>query len=262
MAYDHRMAIFRNPFGKRHGRPDLQERVDALAGENERLFAELGRMQQDFSRLARSSWRLQEDERRHLARELHDHLGQMLTALVHRLERSESDRSECLDLARQALEDTRELSRILRPRVLDDLGLGAALEWLGRRAGETAGIDVAVSVDGLPDGFRDPDLESLLFRIAQEALNNVVKHAHARFASVALTRSGNRLELRIRDDGVGFEPGRIATDDDRGIGMAGMRDRVELFGGDLAISSAPGKGTAITVTVAFGAQPGDDGSRA
>lgn len=260
MAYDHPMAIFHGLFGKHDRQQSLQERVDALARENERLFTELADMQQDFSRLARSSWRVQEDERRHLARELHDHLGQMLTALVHRLERSPQGSDECTELARQALEDTRELSRILRPQVLDDLGLGAALEWLGRRAGETAGIDVAVSVDDLPEDRRDPDLESLLFRIAQEALNNVTKHARAAHASVSLKRSGNRLELRIRDDGIGFESEGMVADEDRGIGLAGMTDRVRLFGGDLAISSAPGKGTAITVTVSLDAPSGPEGA--
>lgn len=252
------MAIFDGLFGKRKRQHSLEERVDALSRDNERLFTELADTQQDFSRLARSSWRVQEDERRHLAQELHDHLGQMLTALVHRLERSPHDAAESAELARQALEDTRELSRILRPQVLDDLGLGAALEWLGRRAGETAGIDVTVSVDGLSEDRRDPDLESLLFRIAQEALNNVTKHARANHVSVSLKRSGNSLELRVRDDGIGFEPDAIAANEDRGIGLTGMTDRVRLFGGDLAISSAPGRGTVITVTVSLDTLAGSE----
>ncbi|NEZ04825.1 sensor histidine kinase [Wenzhouxiangella sp. XN201] len=252
------MAHFHGLFSRRRRKDSLQERVEALAHENQRLFSELEDMQRDFSHLARSTWRVQEDERRHLARELHDHLGQMLTALVHSLERSPEDRARSVELARKALEDTRELSRVLRPQVLDDLGLGAALEWLGRRAGETAGIEVSVSVEGLPEESRDADLESLLFRISQEALNNVVKHARASQASLSLTRSGNSLELRIRDDGVGFEPDRKEVDEERGIGLAGMSDRVRLFGGQLAISSAPGRGTAITVTVRLDSQSSMD----
>lgn len=251
MAYDHRMAIFNGLFGKARREHSMQERVAALARENQRLFSELEDMQRTFSHLARSTWRVQEDERRYLARELHDHLGQMLTALVHQLERSSEDRDQSVELARKALEDTRELSRMLRPQILDDLGLGPALEWLGRRAGETAGIEVSVSVDELPGNRRDEDLESLLFRISQEALNNVVKHARASRASLSLTRSGNSLELRIRDDGVGFDPEGLAVDEDRGIGLAGMNDRVRLFGGELAISSAAGRGTAVTVTVSL-----------
>lgn len=257
MAYDRGMASIGGLFGKRSEARELRERIDALAGENERLFAELAHMQRDFSRLARSTWRVQEDERRYLAGELHDHLGQMLTALVHVIEQSPQDTDRCAELARQALEDTRELSRILRPQVLDDLGLEAALEWLARRAGETAAIEVSVSVDGVPAENRDRDLESLLFRIAQEALNNTIKHAEASHASLSLTRSGNALELRIRDDGVGFEPEAVAADAERGIGLAGMTDRVRLFGGDLAISSAPGRGTAITVTVRLDQVSGD-----
>ncbi|MBY6204467.1 sensor histidine kinase [Halomonas denitrificans] len=255
MTYDRRMAPLRNFFAQRRHRRSVEERVDALVRENERLFAELGAVQQEFSRLARSSWKVQEDERRHLASELHDHLGQMLTALVHRLERPDADRPACAELARQALEDTRELSRILRPQVLDDLGLGPALEWLARRAGETAGIEVDVSIESLSAGVDDPDLESLLFRIAQEALNNVVKHARAERVRIALSRSGDRVELRIRDDGVGFAPDRLDADGERGIGLTGMTDRVGLFGGDLTIVSAPGKGTSITASVRLQPSP-------
>lgn len=255
MTYDQGMERFRNFFARQR-RASVEARVDELVRENERLFAELAEIQQEFTRLARSSWKVQEDERRHLASELHDHLGQMLTALVHLLERPEADSAACADLARRALEDTRELSRILRPQVLDDLGLGAALEWLGRRAGEAAGLEVEVSVDPLPDEANDPDLESLLFRIAQEALNNVVKHADARSVCVRLARSGNRVELNVRDDGAGFSPERVREDGERGIGLTGMTDRIGLFGGELVIASAPGRGTSIIATVPL--QPPSD----
>ncbi len=254
------MASLRNLFAPHRRRSSVEQRVDALVRENERLFAELGEVQQEFSRLARSSWKVQEDERRHLASELHDHLGQMLTALVHRLESADADRSDCAELARQALEDTRELSRMLRPQVLDDLGLGPALEWLARRAGETAGIEVDVSADPLPEGARDSDLESLLFRIAQEALTNVIKHARADRVRIAMARSGDRVELRIRDDGVGFSPERPGSATERGIGLTGMTDRVGLFGGELTIVSAPGKGTSITATVRLEPMPGAEGA--
>ncbi|MFU8832957.1 MAG: sensor histidine kinase [Wenzhouxiangella sp.] len=244
------MAIISRFFGKHAEREYLRRQIDALARENERMFAELVEIQQDFSHLARSTWRVQEDERRHLARELHDHLGQTLTALVHGLEAESSQAdSDHVDLARKALEDTRELSRILRPPVLDDLGLEAALQWLARRSAEVAGFETSVSVRGLSDDHRDQDMESLIFRICQEALNNAVKHAQAGKIELSLSRIGNILELRIRDDGVGFDPAQVAADEARGIGLIGMQDRVRLFGGTLHLNSAPGRGTAITVTL-------------
>lgn len=227
----------------------IDARLDTLAAENTRLFAELEQMQHRFRGLARGVWRVQEDERRRLARELHDELGQALTALVHRLEQlPEHEREACVPLARKTLEDVRELSRLLRPPVLDDLGLVAALNWLARRTRETAGLPVTVRA---PDTLQrlDDETETLVFRIAQEALTNALRHAAASRVEIYLARAGNLLELRIRDDGCGFDPEAMRRREDRGVGLTGMQDRLALFGGQLVVSSAAGRGTTISATL-------------
>lgn len=235
----------------RHAAAPDAGQVERLRSENERLFAELDGTQRRFRGLARGVWRVQEDERRRLARELHDELGQVLTALIHRLDGlSGADRDECMSLARQALDDVRELSRLLRPAVLDDLGLVAALNWLGRRTRENTRLEVVVKAPDSLDRL-DPDTETLLFRVAQEAVTNAVKHAAAGRVEIRLDRVGNQLELRIRDDGRGFDPASLEKDDDRGVGLAGMQDRVGLFGGRLVISSEPGHGTTVSATLAL-----------
>jgi signal transduction histidine kinase len=232
---------------RRSNAPRADDRITHFEREYARLFSELEATQQRYRGLARGVWRVQEDERRNLARELHDELGQLLTALIHRLERTSGDEREgCIDLARQALSRVRKLSRLLRPPVLDDLGLAAALNWLARQTREHTGLDVAVTTPtALPR--LEPDMETLMYRIAQEALTNAVKHAGARRVTLGLERAGNELELRIRDDGAGFAP--HAVDGFQGSGLGGMRDRVALFGGALAVRSAPGRGTEIIATL-------------
>lgn len=225
-------------------RTDKRIEVDSLIEENTRLFAELDTMQARFQRMTLRMWEIQEDERRRLARELHDELGQVLTALLHRLDQPGDDaRAAAVSLARSALEDVRELSRLLRPPVLDDLGLSPALNWLGRRTHDETGIRVDVVADVL-DAL-PPAVETLLFRVAQEAVTNAVKHASASRMELRLTRVGDRVELRIRDDGVGFDPDTV----ERGIGMNGMQDRVASFDGSLAVVSTPGRGTTVTAVV-------------
>lgn len=235
--------------GPRGAEPD---KIAALERQNADLLQNLFGMQQRFRRLARAVWRVEEDERRRIARELHDNLGQALTVLRMRLERLPAgpERETAIDIAAQALEDVRNLSRLLRPPVLDDLGLEAALHWLARRMREDAGLPVKVAAS--MDADLDDETETLIFRIAQEALTNVVKHAEATRAEIMLERVADRIELRVRDNGRGF-----ATDAQRagetasGVGLAGMRDRVALFGGEFAVSSAPGRGTTICAAVAL-----------
>jgi two-component system sensor histidine kinase UhpB len=224
--------------------------IARLERENARLIQDVAAMHSRFRRLARAVWRVEEDERRHLARELHDNLGQVLTALRLKLERlpAGEDRDAAVEIAAQALEDVRNLSRLLRPPVLDDLGLGAALNWLARRMSEDAGLPVRVT--GSLDRRLDAETETLIFRIAQEALTNIVKHAGATRAEISFGRTGDRLELRVRDNGRGFDPKTLDVEG-AGVGLAGMRDRAALFGGALTISSAAGKGTVVGVTMAL-----------
>src|SRR5215813_9353940 len=120
----------------------VREQLVRLREQQERLFAQLHAGEQHFKQLARSVWRVQEDERRRLARELHDGIGQQLTALKHRL--------DALEICDSAIQETRALSRLLRPQILDDLGLDAALNWLARHSAESGGYEVEVDVTSLP----------------------------------------------------------------------------------------------------------------
>jgi signal transduction histidine kinase len=236
--------------------PPVQAQIDALRSQQAQLFADLAQGQQRFRRLARSVWRIQEDERRRFARDLHDGLGQNITAIVHQLEQLAGDpalprpaavRAErALDLCLRALHDTRHLARMLRPKILDDLGLCAALSWLGRSVSEGAGF--AVDVDCEED-FPDPDgdLATLVFRVVQEALNNAAKHAHARHVLVTVGSRAGELHLLVADDGRGCDPDAALSADTlgAGTGIGSMRERVELFGGRLHLVSAPGDGTQV-----------------
>jgi two-component system NarL family sensor kinase len=241
---------------------DIVDRVRDITRANERLFARLIEGERRFRGLAKAVWKVQEDERRRLARELHDGLGQTLTALTLQLERLREKLDgavppelaarvdDSVEMARLALNESRELSRLLRPPVLDDLGLGAALSWLARTLEQRTGLKVELALDALDERL-DPDLETLVFRLVQEALTNVLRHSGVDRAQVAVRRSGEILELRIADAGRGFDSeaafdgGGAAT----GSGLRGMRDRLELFGGRLELASAAGQGTHILAVV-------------
>ena len=148
-------------------------------------------------------------------------------------------------LCHETLEDTREMSRLLRPPILDDLGLEAALRWLARSMGESSGLAVELELECLPQ--LDGDLQTLLFRVAQEALNNVAKHAQARQVLVRLVLRGSYLLLHLADDGRGCAPEQALGSG--GSGLGGMRERLRLYGGTLEFHSAPGEGTRLRVAI-------------
>lgn len=224
---------------------EIVERVRQISAENERLVRQLADGEHRFRRLAKAVWQVQEEERRSIALELHDGLGQILTALINHMKHSGSaaGEDESIRLAKTALAEVRRLSRALRPSVLDDLGLEAALRWLTRTTNEVSGLDVALA---WPDEaiHLDQQSETLVFRIAQEALTNVVKHAGASRARVIVNRAPARIVVSITDNGCGFDPQATG---DGGFGARGMRDRAELFGGRLHIESAENEGTAVTL---------------
>jgi len=245
---------------------DVLARVRRIGRENERLFEELLGAERRYRGLARAVWSVQEEERRRLARELHDGLGQTLTALKNHLERlagkaREADSRFAADLAGAAemagaaVHDTRELSRLLRPPVLDDLGLVPALRWLARTLEERAGLEVRLAVGGdlsaEGEGERlEPEVETVVFRVVQEALTNAIKHSGAHRAEVAVEADAAAVRVTVADRGAGFDPD--ATLDGApasGVGLTGMRDRVELFGGRLELDAAPGRGTEVRLTV-------------
>jgi len=235
-----------------------------LRAQHQDLLQRMQDNQGEFQRLARSVYRVQEEERGRIARELHDGIGQNLTALKHqfaliaaRLEPQQKDLRERMDagiaLCAQTLEDTRVLSRLLRPQVLDDLGLEAALQWLARTLGEAGGVQVQLDLAALT--MLDSGLQTVVFRIAQEALGNVVRHARATSATVQLQSRGDWLRLAIEDDGAGFDVGdALATSSaGRSAGLTGMRERARLYGGELRIESAPGR-TRLQIAFPLAAQ--------
>jgi two-component system sensor histidine kinase UhpB len=191
----------------------------------------------------------QEGERLRVAQELHDGVGQTLTGVVLQLGRAAKDvpdpaRAQVLEAqetARGSLEEVRRIARMLRPEALDDLGLASALHVLGERVGEHSGLEIAVHVQpGLPD--LTPEAELVVYRVAQEALTNVARHAHARHAALRLERAGGRSCLQIEDDGAGPPP-----DGHEGGGIKGMRERAVLVGGTFSLTEGANGGTRVTL---------------
>ncbi|WP_248679435.1 sensor histidine kinase [Sinimarinibacterium sp. CAU 1509] len=242
------------------------QQVEALTADNQRLLQSVVRSERRFRTLAKSVWHVQEEERRRLARELHDGIGQTLTALANQVQRILDDArgagnlglehrlGDALDLTRSALHDTRELSRLLRPTLLDDLGLDAALNWLARTLSERTGLDIELQ-SALDERRLHPDVETLVFRITQEALTNVIRHACAQSARIVLALKTSALVLRIEDDGSGFDTALLTAAERSGTssGVRGMRDRAELFGGSIELRSAPGRGTVVQLTLVLDA---------
>jgi two-component system, NarL family, sensor histidine kinase DevS len=197
----------------------------------------------------------QELERQRLARELHDETGQALTSILlglRGLEEAKSEEalraavSEVRELVRSTLQDVRRLAVELRPKALDDFGLVAALERLTESFAEQTGLSVEF-VPNLPGAERLPSqVETALYRLVQESLTNVVKHARARSVSIVLAHRNGSVSVVVEDDGVGFAPERESGD---GLGLVGMRERVALLGGRLTVESRPGAGTTFVAEV-------------
>jgi signal transduction histidine kinase len=223
------------------------------------IFAARAAVAVDVSeRVARDTVRrvieAQELERRRLARELHDETGQALTSILLGLKaiRAAPDdaaaaraESELRELVVRALQDVRSLAVELRPSALDDFGLVPALERLVATLEERTGIAVALEA-ALPGERLPPELETILYRLVQEALTNVVKHAGATSVSVVLARRDGGVSAVVEDDGRGFAETEVRPD---ALGLVGMRERLALAGGTLAIESTPGKGTSLVAYV-------------
>ncbi len=242
----------------------FRQQLAKLRSDQDRLFEDLRAGEARLRQLARSVWRIEEEERRRVARDLHDGLGQDLSALRHRLDHLRSDvpadeRDALLDQARAlcdaALGQTRNLARVLRPQILDDLGLDAALRWLARQCAETLGCEVEVDVQ-LGGRALDTELSTVAFRVVQEALTNVIRHSDAEQVSVRVAVRHDQLSVLVVDDGRGFDPEALATPAGSAghAGLSGMRERVGLFGGRFAVLSAPGEGVQIRVSLPLSLQ--------
>ena len=196
---------------------------------------------------------VQEEERRRLARDLHDDVGQALTALKIQLEslaRAGGTRVEdCVDTVQHTLERVRQLSLSLRPPQLDDLGLAAALRSHLDRQARVAGLQAHFETEDAPQELA-PDTETACFRVAQEAINNVLRHARARNLWVRLFTAGGRLAISVRDDGRGFELEKVRERSANGgsLGLIGMEERMALAGGSFELRSSPGQGTILLAT--------------
>jgi PAS domain S-box-containing protein len=197
----------------------------------------------------------QEQERRHLARELHDQVGQALTAIqihLHSLRASDPSPAhtklleEGLDLVGDLIRRTQDLSLSLRPSMLDDIGLPAALKWYTEQQAARAGLHADLWVDTL-QGRLAPDIETACFRVVQEALTNVLRHAQASEVTVELRCEDHSLHLVVHDDGKGFDvPACLArTGPDASLGLIGMQERVSLLGGRFECRSSAAQGTAV-----------------
>jgi signal transduction histidine kinase len=199
----------------------------------------------------------QELERQRLARELHDETGQALTSILLGLKSFEdaaspedvaAATSELRELVVSTLQDVRRLALELRPKVLDDFGLVSALERLVETFREQTGIEVDLE-PRLGDQRLPPDVETTLYRIMQEALTNVVKHAQAKRVSIVLTRRDGSITAVIEDDGRGFGEGQAG---ENGLGLLGMSERIALVDGRLNVESSPGSGTTLSIEVPVG----------
>jgi signal transduction histidine kinase len=211
-------------------------------------------------RLLRRLFDSQEQERAHIARDLHDGLGQDLTALMvglrtieqaGDLETVRTRAAELRELAAAAHGDVRRLARGLRPVVLEELGLVAALERLGEDFQRTHQVKVTLESDALPPRRLEPAAEAALYRIVQESLANVARHAQARAVELVLRHEGESLLLSIRDDGRGFDAADLEALKGRegSFGLASIRERASMLGGDCSVRARPGEGTTIEIRV-------------
>lgn len=234
----------------------------AVAIENAKLYEEVRDRDALRRQLLGRIVVAQEEERHRIARELHDEIGQALTALVMQLggvvaslppeAAALRDRLAGIrEKTSQTVGEVRRLMLNLRPAVLDDLGLVPAIRWYADAYLHPAGIEAQVSVAGLDENGRLPEhLELAAFRLTQEALTNVVRHARATRVTIALGRVNGSLALSIRDNGVGFDIERRTRPGQRGgWGLVGMRERAALLGGSVGVASQPGDGTHVSVTI-------------
>uniref|UniRef100_A0A832I0W2 histidine kinase n=1 Tax=Eiseniibacteriota bacterium TaxID=2212470 RepID=A0A832I0W2_UNCEI len=196
---------------------------------------------QQLEQLTRLLLRAQEDERRRIARELHDEAGQVLTAV--KIELDLEGRKDASEMVGRALDQVRNLSNLLRPTVLDDLGLSPALRRLVEDFARRTQIAATLEGDGALPAL-DPEVQVAIYRVVQEALTNVARHARARAAWVRLAAEGDRVRLTVEDDGLG-----LAGEPTPHLGMLGMRERVTELGGTFTVEGRPGAGVRIAATL-------------
>jgi signal transduction histidine kinase len=233
----------------------LQRGAEALAEHRDRLEERVAAQTAQIRELAAHVERATEDERARLSRELHDELGQQLTALRYTLAAARGRVADDPARARSRIEESegilahlagvvRHMVTDLRPQVLDERGLGAAVSWLCEQTAARTGVPCDVEVRADPAVTLDPRVAIAAYRVAQESLTNAAKHAGATRLTVAVSVDAARVRVSVADDGAGFDATRAPRG---GMGVFGMRERARIHGGTLAVVSAPGAGTAVTL---------------
>ncbi len=237
----------------------LERRVASRTAELQKLTTELKDRDARRADLVKKLLSAQEDERRRIARELHDETCQTVAALAVGLdtvrraaspEEASSKLEDARALASRTLDGLHRVIFDLRPSVLDDLGLVSAVRWWVARHLTPAGITARLEIENLEDRL-PPTVEIPVFRAVQEALTNALRHAGAKTVLVQMSRESGTLSVDVEDDGRGFTPADVATPSEtgQGLGLLGMRERIEILGGTLTLDSSPGGGTHVAFTV-------------
>jgi signal transduction histidine kinase len=230
----------------------LERRVEERTAELNRLNEQLREREEALARLYEKVVSAQEDERKRIARELHDDTSQSLAVLVMAIDSAQQAvkaghvprLDEAKALAVRTIEEVHRMILDLRPSVLDDLGLQSAIRWYAERHLAPRGISARCEFDAR-DRRYPAAFETAVFRVCQEAMSNVARHAGAETVLVQLSEADGRLSIEIEDDGKGFDPENVARRERRPFGLMGIRERVDILGGKVRIDSAPGKGTRI-----------------
>ena len=228
-------------------------RLRILERRAERQKAQAHEAEHQMRELSQQLVATQEEERRKLSRELHDHVGQTLTALrmelgrIDRLKPSGDSRlisplAECRKLVDDMVHTVRDLALGLRPSMLDDLGLEPALEWQARDFTRRSNVPVELHVSGRLDSLSDQH-RTCVYRVVQESLTNCVRHARAAHINVAVRADDTSLEISVSDDGIGLDPTRRSS----GFGLRGIEERVRELGGSVTLRSASGKGATLAI---------------
>lgn len=222
--------------------------------QNRRRYQEIVDGRKTLEQLSARLVAAQETERRSISRELHDEIGQTLGAvlvdaanLANRIPAEDSVSHRYLDnirsLADTSVNSIRNIALLLRPSMLDDLGLIPALEWQAREVTRRSGIKVKVTAENVTDSLPDA-LRTCIYRVVQETLHNVSRHSGAKSVLVCVEQTADTIALTVKDDGSGFDPAKT-----RGLGLLGMEERVKQLGGRLEIESQPGRGTTLRATL-------------
>ncbi len=231
------------------------QRILKLEATSARHYKEMSQARVELKQLSARLLEAQEEERRVISRELHDEVGQALTGVLLEManlsnlirNKEESALSTKAGEIKRLLEESigvvRNMALLLRPSMLDDLGLVPALQWQAREAGKRSGLWVKVAAEEISEDLTE-DHKTCIYRIAQEALHNIVQHANAQNVRITVTQERDRLLLSVQDDGQGFNPTQ-----ERGMGLIGMEERVSALGGRLVVESTSGEGTLLRVAL-------------